>query len=190
MIFVTVGTQKFQMNRLMKQVEMLAAMMPEEEFVIQYGHSTYVPKNCKTYMFMDRPQFEECINRCRLLISHGGVGTIMAGLRKNKPVIVVPRLRKYGEHVDDHQIEAARALKHNKCLLICMNLEYMKFMIDNIDSYEFRPYIEPERKVEDIVIHCIEDNATYPEKHAFPRLTGIFGKSEKMSKKSVSSHNV
>lgn len=189
MIFVTVGTQKFQMNRLMKQIEMLAAMMPEEEFIIQYGHCTYVPKNCKTFMFMDRPQFEECIDRCRLLITHGGVGTIMAGLRKRKPVIVVPRLHKYGEHVDDHQIEAAHALKHNKCLLICMNIEYLKFMIDNIDSYEFKPYIEPERKVEDIVIHCIEDNSSYSEKHTFPGLIGLLGKNDKMIKKSASTHN-
>ncbi|MCR5772107.1 MAG: glycosyl transferase [Butyrivibrio sp.] len=186
MIFVTVGTQKFQMNRLMKQVEMLAAMMPEEEFVIQYGHCTYIPKNCKTFMFMDRPQFEECIDRCRLLISHGGVGTIMAGLRKHKPVIVVPRLQKYGEHVDDHQIEAAQALKHNKCLLICMNIEYLKYMVDNIDNYDFKPYIEPERKVEDIVIHCIEDNASYSDKHL---LHGLFSKNDKYAKKSASSRN-
>ena len=71
-----------------------------------------------------------------------------------------------------------------------MNLEYMKFMIDNIDSYEFRPYIEPERKVEDIVIHCIEDNSSYSEKHAFHKFSGLFGKNEKVVKKSVSSHNV
>lgn len=167
---------------------MLAAMMPDEEFVIQYGHSTYIPKNCKTYMFMDRPQFEDCINKCRLLISHGGVGTIMAGLRKHKPVIVIPRLHKYGEHVDDHQIEAARALKHNKCLLICMNIQYLKFMVDNIASYDFKPYVEPDRKVEDIVIHCIEDNASYSDKHALPKVAGIFGKRHKISDKSASSH--
>ena len=113
----------------------------------------------------------------------------MAGLRKRKPVIVVPRLHKYGEHVDDHQIEAAHALKHNKCLLICMNIEYLKFMVDNIDNYEFKPYIEPERKVEDIVIHCIEDNSSYSEKHSLTGLAGLLGKNEKMIKKSASTHN-
>lgn len=156
MIFVTVGTQKFQMNRLMKQIEKMAENMPQERFVIQYGNCTYVPKHCETYQFMDRPQFEQCVSECSVLITHGGVGTIMSGIRAGKPVVVVPRRRQYGEHVDDHQIEAARALSAHKCLVICMNTEFLGYIIDHISEYVFNRYEEPEKKVEDLVLGFIE----------------------------------
>ncbi len=158
MIFVTVGTQKFQMNRLMKQIELMAESMPDERFVIQYGNCTYIPKNCETYQFMDRPQFEQCVSECDVLITHGGVGTIMSGIRAGKPVVVVPRLRQYGEHVDDHQIEAARALKEHKCLVICMNTEFLGYIISHISEYVFNRYEEPEKKVEDLVLGFIESS--------------------------------
>ena len=156
MIFVTVGTQKFQMNRLMKQVEELAQKRPDERIVIQYGNCTYIPKNCETYQFMDRPQFEKCVAECDVLITHGGVGTIMSGIRARKPVVVVPRLRQYGEHVDDHQLEAARALREHKCLVICMNIEFLDYIVSNIANYVFSKYEEPVKKVEDLVLDCIE----------------------------------
>ena len=138
MIFVSVGTQKFQMDRLMKQVEKLAAEMPEEKFVVQYGNSTYIPKNCECYQFMDRDQFSQYMNESEVLVLHGGVGTIMQGLHMNKPIIVVPRLKKYGEHVDDHQLEAAWALKSNHCLLICINSRYLGYLIRHAKGYHFK----------------------------------------------------
>ncbi|MCR4902029.1 MAG: glycosyl transferase [Butyrivibrio sp.] len=176
MIFVTVGTQKFQMNRLMKQVEELAVERPNERIVVQYGHSTYVPKNCECYQFMDRPQFEECIDKCDILLTHGGVGTIMAGLRHGKQVIVVPRLRQYGEHVDDHQIEAAQALKHHNCLAICMNIEFLTYMVEHISSYVFSKYEEPEKKVEDLVLECIESPKPLEEKNLSNGFFKIFSR--------------
>lgn len=158
MIFVSVGTQKFQMDRLMRQIEEIAANMPQEKFVVQYGNSTYVPKNCECHQFMDRKMFSKCIEESSLLILHGGVGTIMQGLKKDKPIIVVPRLKAYGEHVDDHQMEAAFALKTNKCLLICINVAFLEFMIRHINNYPFEKYIEPQHRVEDLVLECIEED--------------------------------
>ena len=91
------------------------------------------------------------------MILHGGVGTIMQGLRINKPIIVVPRLKAYNEHVDDHQLEAAYALKSNKCLLICINVTYLEYMIKHVKGYGFHKYIEPNHRVEDIILEYIEE---------------------------------
>ena len=162
------------MNRLMKQVEALAAERPDERIVVQYGNCTYIPKNCETYQFMDRPQFEQCVGDCDILITHGGVGTIMSGIRAEKPVVVVPRLRQYGEHVDDHQIEAAHALKEHKCLVICMNIEFLSYIVENISQYQFNKYVEPLRKVEDLVLDCIE--APEPVKKSKFGLFNIFNR--------------
>ena len=159
MIFVSVGTQKFQMDRLMKQVEKLAVEMPEEKFVVQYGNSNYVPKNCEVHQFMDRDLFEQCMNESDVLILHGGVGTIMQGLHMSKPIVVVPRLKKYGEHVDDHQLEAAWALKTNHCLLICINTRFLGYLVKQARVYDFNPYEEPKHKVEELVLETLtEDN--------------------------------
>ncbi len=67
MIFVSVGTQKFQMDRLMKQVEILAAKMLDKKFVVQYGNSTFVPKNCECHQFMDRELFPNVLMRVSCL---------------------------------------------------------------------------------------------------------------------------
>ena len=50
-------------------------------------------------------EFENYIKRCDLLITHGGVGSIIKGLDNNKKVIAAPRLSKYGEHHNDHQLQ-------------------------------------------------------------------------------------
>ena len=178
MIFVSVGTQKFQMDRLMKQVDLLARMMPEEKFVVQYGNSNYVPTNCEAHQFMDRDLFTRCMEQSRLLILHGGVGTIMQGLRLSKPIIVVPRLKAFNEHVDDHQVEAAYALKSYDCLLICMNVEFLDYMIRNINTVTFNKYVEPIHKVEDIVLDTIEHEVA-SKKHLWSSIKSFFQKMKK-----------
>ena len=89
MILVTLGTQKFQMNRLIEAVDKIAPTLDEEVF-IQTGNSTYIPKNCKYSSFVEKEKFQNMIAECSLLITHSGVGSIMTGVKLNKPVIVVP----------------------------------------------------------------------------------------------------
>ena len=101
MIFVTLGTQKFQMNRLVKAVDELAESgRVGEDFFIQSGVSTYKAKHCECKDFMDSSKYVENINNCSVLVTHAGVGTIVTALKLGKPVVVVPRLAKFNEHVD------------------------------------------------------------------------------------------
>lgn len=108
MIFVTVGTQKFQMDRLIKAIDELAGCS-KEKFFVQTGHSGYVPKHCEHSSFLDRDTMNEKVNRCSLLICHAGVGSILLGLKRGKKVVVVPRMKRFGEHVDNHQVEIAKS---------------------------------------------------------------------------------
>ena len=101
---------------------------------------------------MDRDTFSQCIDESDVMILHGGVGTIMQGLKSHKRIIVVPRLKQFGEHVDDHQMEAAWALKSNHCVLICMNTVFLGFLIKHAKEYEFKDYEEPKHKVEELVL--------------------------------------
>ncbi len=108
MIFVVLGTQKFQLNRLLCLIdEAVEQGAIEEDVIAQIGHSDYHPQHYKYETMMDKDIFEKTIGDADIVITHSGVGTIMTALNAHKPVMVFPRMKKYGEHVDDHQLDIA-----------------------------------------------------------------------------------
>lgn len=113
MILVTVGTEKFPFNRLMQWIDNLITqklIQPEqEEIVIQYGSCTFVPNNVEGYSVLKQTEFLSLVEKARIIVAHCGEGTLDFLARIDKPFILVPRNKK--EHVDDHQVELARALK-------------------------------------------------------------------------------
>ncbi len=151
MIFVTLGTQKFQMNRLVKAADKLAGEIDEEVFV-QTGNSTYKPKKCKYKAFMDPEEYKEKIEKCSCLITHAGVGTIITGVNASKPVIVVPRMAKMKEHVDDHQKEIAEAFSIKGCVLCCESTDRLKEYVEKARSFKFQPYVVHGGNIEDIIL--------------------------------------
>ena len=150
MIFVTLGTQRFQMNRLVQAADCLAFSLDDEVF-IQSGSSTYIPKHCKYKNFIDAEDYENMIENCSLLITHSGIGTIMRGINAGKPVIVVPRLKEYNEHVDDHQKEIAEAFAHKHCVIECDDVHDLGKAIDKTKTFHFEPYVSHGGKIEDII---------------------------------------
>ena len=106
MILVTLGTQDKPFTRLLEKIdEQIENGNIKEEVVVQAGYTKYESKNMKVFDLVDREEFQNLITKCDLLITHGGVGSILTGLKNNKKVIVCPRLFKYGEHMNDHQIQ-------------------------------------------------------------------------------------
>ncbi len=154
MIFVTLGTQKFQMNRLVKAVDELAESgRVGEDFFIQSGVSTYKAKHCECKDFMDSSKYVENINNCSVLVTHAGVGTIVTALKLGKPVVVVPRLAKFNEHVDDHQTQIAKAFSDKGCVLSCENVDELADYIEKAKTYEFKPYDVKQGNVEETILH-------------------------------------
>lgn len=106
MILITLGSQRFQFNRLLIAVDdLIERGVIDEEVFAQTGYSDYQPKHYPYKPFLDREEYAFWENRCSTLITHGGTGAIVGAVKKGKKVIAVPRLAKYGEHVDDHQLE-------------------------------------------------------------------------------------
>lgn len=90
----------------------------KETVFAQIGYSDYRPQNYEFIDFLPKDKFEEKIEECSLLITHSGVSSIISGLNKNKPIIVYPRLKKYKEHVDDHQLEIAKSFADLNYVLV------------------------------------------------------------------------
>ena len=148
MIFVAVGTQKFQFNRLLKAVDDLIEQgQLDSDVFAQTGHSDYVPKNYKFKDFISKDEFESCIDRCDLLITHSGVATIITGLKLEKPVVVVPRLAKFGEHVDDHQFQIAESFSTKNLLLMCKEQDNLADIVQEAKDHIFAEYVSQREKM-------------------------------------------
>ena len=118
MIFVTLGSQKFQFNRLLKEVDKLIEHgIIKDDVFAQTGYSDYVPRNFSYKNFLDREEFSDMQKKADLVITHAGTGAIIGAVKSGKKVIAVPRLAKYGEHVDDHQLQIIEQFKEQN--LIC-----------------------------------------------------------------------
>lgn len=123
MIFVTLGSQKFQFDRLLQAVDKLQT---DDEIFAQIGYSEYRPKHYKYKKFLDRDEFAKAMDLSDVVITHGGTGAIISAVKKGKKVIAVPRLKKYGEHVDDHQIQLVNQFSELNLIYPCIDCDIQK----------------------------------------------------------------
>lgn len=107
MIFLTVGTlQPF--DRLVKAVDALAGSNRLNEPVFgQIGFGDFQPSHIQACSVLKKNEFDEKMQEASLVISHAGMGSIITAVNLQKPMIVMPRLAGYGEHVNDHQLDTA-----------------------------------------------------------------------------------
>ena len=111
MIFVTVGTHEQQFNRLIAYVDDLKKTgLITEEVVIQTGFSTYEPVYCTWKKLYPYDEMCRLVKEARIVITHGGPSSFIMALQVGKVPVVVPRQKKFGEHVNDHQLEFANAV--------------------------------------------------------------------------------
>lgn len=110
MILVTVGTHSQGFNRLVQPMDELAATL-EERVVIQYGASTHVPVHAEAFAFTSSGRMAELTGEARVIVMHAAAGSIILALTLQKPLVLVPRLQRFGEIFDDHQRQLAAALE-------------------------------------------------------------------------------
>lgn len=123
MIFVILGSQKFQFDRLLKTIDELKSSGEiKEKIVAQSGYSDYKPSSFKTVDFVERSDFDKYISDADLVICHGGTGAIITALKKGKKVIAVPRDNKYAEHVDNHQFQIVSAFANLGLIEACFDV--------------------------------------------------------------------
>ena len=139
MIFVTVGSQKQNFNRLFDYINELHL---KEKIIVQKGSSDYLFNDkieCYDYLSLD--EMDRVLKKANLIITHGGGGTIFKALELDKKIIVVPRLAKYKEHINNHQLELAEFLEKNNYCLIAKNKQEFDAAIKKIESTKFTKYV-------------------------------------------------
>ncbi|OZG68544.1 PssE/Cps14G family polysaccharide biosynthesis glycosyltransferase [Bifidobacterium eulemuris] len=152
MIFVSVGTQKFQFNRLIQSIDdFVRDGKIQDEVVMQTGYSSYLPRLIESHKFFSPEKFDTYIDDCDVLVTHGGVGTIVKGLKANKPVVVVPRLEQFREHVDNHQIEIADAFAAKNYILKCIDVNSLPSLLYVAETHSFERYVSQQGKAIDVI---------------------------------------
>ena len=135
MIFVTVGTHEQPFNRLIQEVDHLVETgVIKEEVFIQAGYSIYEPKFCQWSRLISFDQMSEFMQKADIIITHGGPATFMSAIANGKKPIVVPRQEKFGEHVNDHQIDFCEKVnsRFNNIYLVNNTNELRKLLTSGI----------------------------------------------------------
>lgn len=133
MIFVTVGTHEQQFNRLVSYMDEWASTH-DEEVVIQSGFSTYEPKSAKFSKLYPYKTMVELVDKARIVITHGGPSSFIMPLQIGKVPVVVPRMKDHDEHVNNHQLDFARAVAERQGNIIVV--EDVTKLGDTIDNYD------------------------------------------------------
>jgi UDP-N-acetylglucosamine transferase subunit ALG13 len=123
MIFVTVGTERFPFDRLLRAVDKLARQGLLKDVYCQIGASGYKPAYCSYKVFLPFEEVVYCIQESELVIAHGGAGIVALCLKFGKIPILAPRQKRFGEHVDDHQVEFARHMERLQRAVAILDLE-------------------------------------------------------------------
>lgn len=118
-IFVTVGNPIQGFRRLLDAVDDLAGdgVFGDQSVFVQTGHNPgFEPRYCEAKPFVSMEEFEGRMRDAALIICQGG-STVLAAVRLGKVPVVMPRMKKYHEHVNDHQVQFVRALAVEKWLI-------------------------------------------------------------------------
>lgn len=135
MILVILGTEQFPFERLVRKMDEIAGqMLFEDEVYVQLGSCQYEPRNCAWKRYIDFGEMVDKIRAAGVVISHAGAGTTLLCLHLGKRPILVPRQKKFGEHVDDHQVSFAQMI------------ETMGYVDVVNDASEIQAYIEKQSR--------------------------------------------
>lgn len=153
MILVTLGTNDESFARLLKAIDKeIENGTITDRVVVQAGCTKYKSKNMEILDLVPRDEFDKLIKECDLLITHGGVGSILTGINYGKKVIAVPRLAKYKEHGNDHQLQIVENFSKRKYILAVKDMNQLGKIIQKSKRFKPQKFVSNTHNI----IHMIE----------------------------------
>lgn len=150
MILVLLGTQNNSFHRLLEEIEKnVENENIIEEVVVQAGYTKFEPKTTKQpikiFNTIPKKDLDELIEQSNLVISHGGVGSMVTANQKGKKVIAVPRLKKFGEHVNDHQVETIEIFAQRGYVMPIKDVAELEQALKGINNFTPTKYQRDEK---------------------------------------------
>lgn len=157
MILVLLGTHELPFTRLIKEVEKLKKKeIIADEVVVQNGKTPYTSDVLTLKPFVSYDEMDRLVEKADYIITHAGTGSIISGLKKGKKVIAVPRLKKYGEHNDDHQLEIAGVFEEQGHILVWHDGENLEDVIAKLANFEPKPFQSKKEKLMNLLKEFID----------------------------------
>ena len=154
MIFVTLGTQDKPFKRIL---DLLENSDIDDEIIVQSGYTDYDSKRMKILKYVPKDEFHDYLKKADYIICHAGVGTILSALDLNKKILAVPRLAKYGEHVNDHQLQIADAYIQKGYILVLSENDDLKEKLTELKDFVPEPFVSNNenfvRKLKDYIMN-------------------------------------
>ena len=161
MILVTLGTQDKAFVRLLQNIDNeIKKGNIKEKVIVQAGYSItkYQSDNMEMFDLIDREEFNKLVDECSLLITHGGVGSILTGLQKNKKVIAMPRLAKYKEHINDHQVQIVNEFSKKGYILAYNENDKLSDILEKAKKFKPEKYVSNTDNLIKIIKDFIDNN--------------------------------
>ncbi|WP_138419873.1 PssE/Cps14G family polysaccharide biosynthesis glycosyltransferase [Aquibacillus sediminis] len=157
MILVTLGTHEMPFDRLLQAIEQAKQQLQlDEEIIVQSGNTKYKSDAMKLIPFVSYEEMSKLYDDARLIICHGGTGSIITGLKKDKRVIAAARLNKYGEHNDDHQLEIISIFTEAGYILEWKEDESLADVIEQASTFEPKKFVSKKEQLLSVLEDFIE----------------------------------
>lgn len=157
MVLVMLGTQNNSFHRLLEKIdELINDGTIQEKVIVQAGYTKYQSKNMEIFDLIPREQIEKYQKEANLIITHGGVGSIISSIEDGKKVIAVPRLHEFGEHVNNHQKEIVELFDKKGYIIGIHGVEELKKGLQKATDFKPEPYHPDNRKMLKIIEEFIE----------------------------------
>ena len=141
MILVTLGTQDKGFDRLLKAIDReIKKGTITDRVVVQAGYTEYQSDKMEIFDMIDKEALEKLTQEADLIITHGGVGSILTALSYGKTIIAVPRLKKYKEHTNDHQKQIVNRFAKEGYILAAKDLSQLDKMIEKAKTFHPKKY--------------------------------------------------
>lgn len=151
------GTQNNSFHRLLEKIEELIKNdVIKDNVIVQAGYTKFKSDDMQIFDLIPREKLEKYQNQADLIITHGGVGSIITSLKLGKKVIAIPRLHEYGEHVNNHQIEIVELFNNKGYIIGCMDLEKLEEALKKVKEFEPKKYELDNHKMLNIIDEFIE----------------------------------
>ena len=158
MILVMLGTQNNSFHRLLEEIERIIKKGKiEEKVIVQAGYTKYQSSNMEIFNLIPQKQLEEYQKEANLIITHGGVGSIISSLKMGKKVIAVPRLHQYGEHVNDHQKQIVKTFDEEGYIIGINEVSELEKAIEKNLTFKPKKYEADNKKMLSIIENFIDN---------------------------------
>ena len=147
MILVLLGTQNNDFHRLLDEIEKnINQGNINDEVIVQAGFTKYKSSQMQIFNMIPKNDLESLVKKADLIITHAGLGSIEMSLEQGKKVIAVPRLKKYGEHVNDHQKDIENEYKKRGWIIGIDDVSELSAALNEAKSFKPQKYVEPKRE--------------------------------------------